>query len=692
MDAGVPPVMDADTHRVFARVALELLERKTRLLEHIADIDRQTRPEHQGIVSAVRLALEKYADFLSVVLEDPQASGQKTKSAHAVLVHFATYFNLAHELLTFLPAPHVTPEMFRVIECSGFADPHLAAIGLGPAFNAYEFDFIDRTVPHIPPEEEFWNVVKNAPFFQMALADDAAPTSWAVLGHEIGHALDNRAKIIDSVAAANPAPPEWALGADIYNDVLTELWCDLVGAHILGAAPILAVVGMEYCLHVRRERPWHAKASGSKTRVHPPATWRLLAVKELLKASRVSVKMLDAEIQTYATLARVHGEEKAATLAPETEEYFDQCIRPVLPALVAAIPATLTKCPDFDRGMQRMRRRLRAELPIASQGLARYQLRKELAAYRAAPGVPQFKATARQFCESPTPLAVILNAGHLRRQELLCRAAAQGLSADDTEKVLADVAHNEALLVTSLVASGIHERLRVVLKLPKQVVPTPLPRAGSAHPSRSTNLLLSDIQILERIVADGDDLLFISPLVDGRQVGPASFDVRLGTEICFVQTMRSSEIDFSKDGKSAQRDVERYFVRKRVRPDETFVLHPGQFALATTLEYFRLPRDLAGRLEGRSTPARVGLQVHATAGFVDPGFEGTLTFELSNAGNVPLRVAPGYRLGQICFFGVNDVQVPYSGKDRPKYARSVGVRLPRFDLEPELQDVTAEQV
>ena len=112
------------------------------------------------------------------------------------------------------------------------------------------------------------------------------------------------------------------------------------------------------------------------------------------------------------------------------------------------------------------------------------------------------------------------------------------------------------------------------------------------------------------------------------------------------------------------------------------MLHPGAFLLASTLEFIRLPRDIAGRLEGRSSLGRLGLQVHATAGFVDPGFEGTLTFELINSGKLPIRVFPGMRLGQICFFHVPEVQVPY-GKQR-KYAHSVGVALTGIDKDREI--------
>jgi dCTP deaminase len=121
-----------------------------------------------------------------------------------------------------------------------------------------------------------------------------------------------------------------------------------------------------------------------------------------------------------------------------------------------------------------------------------------------------------------------------------------------------------------------------------------------------------------------------------------------------------------------------------IQPEEYFVLHPGEFALASTLEFICLPDDIAGRLEGRSTWGRLGLQIHATAGFVDPGFRGSLTFELINSGKLPIKLSPGLRLGQICFFRVHEVQVNYKMKKRSKYADQTGVVPCKAPEEPEV--------
>lgn len=200
--------------------------------------------------------------------------------------------------------------------------------------------------------------------------------------------------------------------------------------------------------------------------------------------------------------------------------------------------------------------------------------------------------------------------------------------------------------------------------------------------------ILSDIEILDRLV-DRDDkkCIFVSPLIDPRtQVGPSSLDLRLGFDLVGTRTLQETHIDLG--GNQARKTLgekkSRYFERQRVGPDGSFVLHPGTFLLASTLEFIRLPRDIAGRLEGRSSVGRLGLQVHATAGFVDPGFEGVLTFELINSGKLPITVFPGMRLGQICFFHVRDVQVPYRKKTFSKYGGRLGVEFTHIENDPEI--------
>ncbi|HEX4898844.1 MAG TPA: dCTP deaminase [Candidatus Limnocylindrales bacterium] len=102
----------------------------------------------------------------------------------------------------------------------------------------------------------------------------------------------------------------------------------------------------------------------------------------------------------------------------------------------------------------------------------------------------------------------------------------------------------------------------------------------------------------------------------------------------------------------------------RVEDDEPFILHPGEFVLGQTLEWVELPNDLVARLEGRSSLGRLGLLIHSTAGYVDPGWRGNLTLELSNVANLPIALYYAMKIGQISFFKMSsEVDRPYGSKD-----------------------------
>src|ERR1041385_4304342 len=164
-------------------------------------------------------------------------------------------------------------------------------------------------------------------------------------------------------------------------------------------------------------------------------------------------------------------------------------------------------------------------------------------------------------------------------------------------------------------------------------------------------MILSDIEIAEALVAEkADERLVFTPLVDARhQFGPSSIDVRLGTDFAVLETGRFSNIDTQQKREIIKYQLQHYTKQVRLQANETFHLHPGNFALASTLEHLSLPPSLAARIEGRSSWGRLGLIVHATAGYIDPGFAGVITFELTNVGKVPIALKPGLRIGQICF-------------------------------------------
>jgi dCTP deaminase len=188
---------------------------------------------------------------------------------------------------------------------------------------------------------------------------------------------------------------------------------------------------------------------------------------------------------------------------------------------------------------------------------------------------------------------------------------------------------------------------------------------------------LSDSQILRRLTMEpGDRALVVRPLVDPDQIGATTVDLRLGTEWEVLRPARFSALDPGDDEAhvSALLDASVEEFRLTTGQNQGLVLHPGELILALTLEYLQLPDDLWGNLEGRSTWARIGLQVHASAGMVDCGFSGYLTLELQNTGRLPMVLYPGLRVAQIAFFPVGAVLRPYGGRTAAAYSDQTTAR------------------
>jgi dCTP deaminase len=181
-------------------------------------------------------------------------------------------------------------------------------------------------------------------------------------------------------------------------------------------------------------------------------------------------------------------------------------------------------------------------------------------------------------------------------------------------------------------------------------------------------MILSDVDIRKALESGR---IKISPMPDlDTQLGSVSVDFRLGTTFMVFEHSRYSFIDPRSPQSigDAMRTIE-------VKEEEPFIMQPGDFALASTIEALELPDDLLGRLEGRSSIARLGITVHSTAAVFEPGWIGTATMELSNLGRMAVALYPGMRICAFSFEEVSSaVSVPYRLKRNNKYA---GQQTPR---------------
>ena len=165
-------------------------------------------------------------------------------------------------------------------------------------------------------------------------------------------------------------------------------------------------------------------------------------------------------------------------------------------------------------------------------------------------------------------------------------------------------------------------------------------------------MLLSDRDIRAEI---NDQRIVLDPW-DESMVQPSSVDVRLDRLFRLFDNHKYPHIDPAQDQPDLTRLVE-------VEADEPFVLHPGEFVLGATYEVVTLPDEIAARLEGKSSLGRLGLLTHSTAGFIDPGFSGHVTLELSNVATLPITLWPGMKIGQLCFFRLSSpAEHPYGSE------------------------------
>ena len=181
-------------------------------------------------------------------------------------------------------------------------------------------------------------------------------------------------------------------------------------------------------------------------------------------------------------------------------------------------------------------------------------------------------------------------------------------------------------------------------------------------------MVLSDRTIKEEIEAGN---IVIDPL-DPINIQPASVDVRLDRRVLVFRNSRLPYIDVRKD-------VSDLTEAEEISEDQPFILHPGEFVLASTLEHIEIPADIVARLEGKSSLGRIGLLIHSTAGYVDPGWKGHLTLELSNVASLPITLYFGMPIGQLSFlrlstaaenvYGSTALNSKYLGQTEPTASR-----------------------
>lgn len=181
-------------------------------------------------------------------------------------------------------------------------------------------------------------------------------------------------------------------------------------------------------------------------------------------------------------------------------------------------------------------------------------------------------------------------------------------------------------------------------------------------------MILSDRNIRQEIKRRH---IIITPY-DSSCVQPASYDVKLGRQVRIFRNITKAYLDISDD-------PHKFMELIKIKNGEPFILHPREFVLGTTIEKIIVPRDMIARLDGKSSLGRLGIIIHATAGYIDPGFRGYITLEMTNVSNIPIALYPGMRIGQLSFMRLESpAEIPYGKGRGSKYQDQKGPTASRI--------------
>lgn len=540
---------------------------------------------------------------------------------------------------------------------SSFADDPAALLKISEiaSFVSLANGFIEEKI-----ETEVDINTENGIHVTIARIDSHNPLRWPTLMHEAAHKLLSKETIGDSPLKAQFE--DWApsivlesfgkLSIDL-DSWLTETWCDLFGSLVLGPAfyfsQFAAFVGSP-CVE-------------SKIDKYPPSGIRLRLILDCLRHRHPGVtnqaivrsQMLDSlEIVEYWDTSNGVdiGSNYHLKVAYDAMRGF---------YLDKFFSGPKTEGENFQNRFVKMVQYVR-ELQLAQLE----EIQESIAQGLPAPSKPHRSGVA--LAEEPTSIQEVLLAAWLDRltrlrQESLDALLVEALplkGAAGRDGLLKSVTRfDDAILRSIQLAEWLH-----VLSPPepKDVVKQILKNDSEEEEANHLKQLsvLNDAEITQLIQTRQ---LRVVPLVDlDQQLGSTSLDIRLGTsfEVYLSAYRRNPGIEDGEIAPYDSRAIDLDFL-------EHMVLLPGQMVLAHSFEYLKLPPDVAGDLEGRSSYARLGLEVHQTAGMIDPGFEGVITLELVNNGPNPIPLFPGLRIAQLRLVRVKIPSRPYSSRHTAKY-------------------------
>jgi dCTP deaminase len=590
-----------------------------------------------------------------------------------------------NQYLSLLPTREAPKALLTSIELSypkQFTDISPTVLLL-PDLTYYEFDLTTWLKNDVIFSKFTIPISTGDKVIRLSMSEMASPMQWPITMHEFGHAIADHEKLLEKVGLNKPKD---VLESTIANH-FGEFFADGVAAISCGPSMLLALIRFELLLIAQGRIPF---SSGS----HPSTRARADFVRQLI--GNDVFKPFQRSITTFEGLSdylistvpgAAQGEKDFETLV-----FSDARNKAKVEIQGLGLSSFDKACVDRS---ERLADRIGRDVPpSAIRQVGKASIRPSLLSAIEDKDTKRFKDAIRCLSERPATPGEVFYSGHLIQEKELPAQVEAVLSQDPASikwdewiRPIKLFFEKNSLLLCALNAAEVHSQLESAARKQGESLSSATSPAGSSQKSPPEGAVLSDAAIAVRLVhAEEDKRLYVTPLIDAvTQLGPSSLDLRLGSDALVITNVNMLGLDPLQPEQETLDAIADYTREISITRDSPLILHPGEFALAASLEYVKIPKDLACRLEGRSSYGRGGLLIHATAGFVDPGYAGRITFELTNLGKAPVSLYPGTRIGQLCFFPVLDVIRPYLAKEDKKYVQALKTLASRFFQDLELK-------
>ncbi len=664
----------------------ELLDRGIRLHQHIITVEQEfynstssghSDPFHQkpDFLTGFEKCVEKVIEGAVTLLKSLQQDLDEDQIAMLISIASHGFTNLKelHEKgLESVPRPAVPIELrrfTRIIAEHVFKEPDLRIalyVKESVSESAYASDplgefrekslksFVEYfdSIPYLESIEHLTNNADSTIDITIPRIDSRNPATWPTLFHEAAHSLltneilnnqtfshqfaaDLNANLIKEIERLNINLESWT----------TEVWCDYFAAYVIG--PSFFFSQYYAFLAIPNRDPELNKS-------HPPSFLRLKLISSFLEHRYPLVK--EAKIanliqKRIRVLEIVEKRNSGSVEIDRALRIFSGEMRMISREMFFS--GSDPKAKQFRERFKEMTD-YTGQIEMQSLDLIFNELKLGLP-------TPSIRIDDDYTHERPTSVQEVLLAACLVRDQSLIHDTIETVVSNNDptsiflSKSLARYERLDAAILRSLQLS---EWLFMFKQKPSEDFLSGLPTPETVRTVCSSALTDREIYTL---LKSGE--IRITPLIDVKeQLGSCSLDIRLGTsfEVFIPATRRPSGFHCIYGDSYESKRIDLDFL-------ENISLLPGEFMLAHSFEYLKLPDWIAGDLDGRSTYARLGLEIHMTAGMIDPGFEGTTTLELFNAGPNAIRLFPGVRIGQMRFRTVTPPQFPYSKKRNAKY-------------------------